>query len=142
MVMRHIADGPQPSSSQDRSAGELVRQMSEQISLLVREELRLAQMEMTRKSKQAGAGIGMVSGGGVAALFGAGCLIACAVLAISGALPAWLAALIVGAALLAVAGGAALLGRAHLRRATPPIPTQAAANVKTDVEVIRERARR
>lgn len=141
--MTRSADGPRPSSStQDRPVGELITQLSEQVSVLVRDELRLAQMEMTRKGKQAGAGMGMLGGGGVAALFGAGCLAACAVLAISLAVAAWLAALIVGAALLAVAGGAALLGRARLRRAAPPIPRQTVANVRTDVEVIRERARR
>lgn len=99
-------------------------------------------MEMARKGKQAGVGGGILGAGGVAALFGAGCLIACAVLAISGVLPAWLAALIVGAARLAMAGGAVLLGKAHLTRAAPPIPTEAAASVKADVEVLKEGARR
>jgi len=140
--MTYRSDGPQPSTSQDRPVGELLIQLSEQVSTLVREELRLAQMEMVRKGKQAGVGGGMLGAGGVAALFGAGCLIACAVLAISGVLPAWLAALIIGAALLAVAGGAALLGKAHLTRAAPPIPTEAAASVKADVEVLKEGARR
>jgi len=55
---------------------------------------------------------------------------------------AWLAALIVGAALLAVAGGAALLGKGHLRKAVPPVPGQAVADVKADVEEIKERAHR
>ena len=84
----------------------------------------------------------MLGGGGVAALFGAGCLVACAVLAISGVLAAWLAALVVGAGLLAVAGAAALLGKAHLKRGTPPVPKETVASVKADVEVLRERARR
>jgi hypothetical protein len=140
--MNHVADGAQPPPPPDRSTSELVKQLSEQVSALVRDELRLGQLEMTRKGKQAGAGIGMLSGAGLVALYGVGCLIACAVLAISEALAAWLAALIVGMALLAVAGVAALLGKGRLQRATPPVPTEAAANVKTDVEVIKERARR
>jgi hypothetical protein len=64
------------------------------------------------------------------------------VIAISGAVAAWLSALIVAAALLAVSGIAALLGKGRLRRATPPVPTEAAASVKTDVDVIKESARR
>ena len=48
----------------------------------------------------------------------------------------------VGAALLATAGAAALLGRGRLRKAAPPVPEEAAGSVKTDVEVIKERARR
>jgi hypothetical protein len=140
--MNHVADGAQPPPPSDRSTSELVKQLSEQVSALVRDELKLGQLEMTRKGKQAGAGIGMLSGAGLVALYGVGCLIACAVLAISEALAGWLAALIVGMALLAVAGVAALLGRGRLQRATPPVPTEAAANVKTDVEVIKERTRR
>jgi uncharacterized membrane protein YqjE len=105
--MNHSADGAQPSPTQERSIGELVKQVSEQISVLVRDELKLAQLEMTRKGKRAGLGIGMLGGSGLVALYGVGCLIACVIIAISGVLAAWLAALIVGAVLLAVAGVAA-----------------------------------
>jgi hypothetical protein len=55
---------------------------------------------------------------------------------------AWLAALIVGAALLAAAAAAALAGRGRLHKATPPVPEQTVDSIKTDVEEIRERARR
>jgi len=162
--MNHVADGAQAPSvpaqapaartqsgpaaaaqtapAQERSTGELVKLMSEQVSVLVRDELKLAQTEMTRKGKQAGAGIGMLGGGGLVALYGLGCLIACVVLAISEALAAWLAALIVGVALLAVAGAAALMGKGRLQKATPPVPREAVGSVKTDVEEIKERARR
>jgi len=127
---------------QDRSTGELVKQLSEQVSALIRDELKLAQVEMTRKGKQAGLGIGLFGGSGLVALYGVGCLIACAVIAISGVVAAWLAALIVGAALLAAAAAAALIGKGRLQRATPPVPEQAVDSVKTDVEEIKERARR
>jgi hypothetical protein len=76
------------------------------------------------------------------ALYGVGCLLACVIIAISGVVAAWLAALIVGAALLAVAGLAALLGKQRMRKASPPVPEQAVAGVKADVEEIKERAHR
>ncbi len=140
--MADAAGGAQPSLSQEPSAAELVKQAAEQVSVLVRDELRLAQLEMTRKGKQAGVGAGLLGGGGLVALYGVGCLIACVVIAISGVLAAWLAALIVGAALLAAAGAAALLGKGRLQKATPPVPEEAVGNLKTDVEVIKERTRR
>lgn len=124
----------------DRPAGELVKDLSEQVSRLVRDELRLAQAEMQRKGKQAGLGAGMLAGGGVIAWFGVGCLIACAIIAIAGVVAAWLAALIVGVALLLAAGMAALLGRGRLKKATPPVPQEAIGNVKADVDEIKERA--
>src|SRR5690349_3601613 len=98
--MKHLADGAQPSLH-ERSTGDLVNLLSEQISVLVRDELKLAQLEMTRKGKQAGIGAGMLGGGGLIALYGLGCLIACAILALNLALAAWLSALIVGVVLLA-----------------------------------------
>lgn len=129
-------------SGQDRSTGELVKQLSEQVSVLVRDELKLARLEMTSKSKQAGLGIGMMGGSALVALYGVGCLIACVIIALSGAIAAWLAALIVGAVLLATAGAAALIGKGRLQRATPPVPEQAVDGIKTDVEEIKERIRR
>jgi hypothetical protein len=70
------------------------------------------------------------------------CLIACAIIAISHVLPAWLAALAVGAALLVTAAVVALAGRATMKKATPPVPTEAVDSVKTDVAQIRQRVRR
>jgi hypothetical protein len=110
--------------------------------MLIRDELKLAQVEMTRKGKQAGSGVGLLGGAGLVALYGVGCLIACAIIAISGVVAAWLSALIVGAALLAIAGVAAMIGKNRLQKATPPVPEQAVDSIKTDVEEIRERARR
>jgi uncharacterized membrane protein YqjE len=136
------ATGQLPGATGEQTTGELVKELTQQVSRLVREELKLAQIEMTRKGKQAGIGAGMLGGGGLLALYGAGCLLACVIIAISGAVAAWLAALIVGAALMAVAGIAALMGRARLRRATPGMPEQALGNVKADVEEIKERAHR
>jgi uncharacterized membrane protein YqjE len=132
----------QPPAAPERSAGDLIKLMSEQVSTLVRDELKLAQLEMTRKGKQAGIGAGMLGGSGVIALYGLGCLIACVIIAISGMIAAWLSALIVGAALLAVAGIAALIGKNRLQKATPPVPQEAVHSVKTDIDEIKERTRR
>lgn len=140
--MDSIANDGQRAGAPERSTGELVSQLSEQVSRLVRDELKLARLEMTRKGRKAGLGAGLLGGSGVIALYGAGCLIACVIIAISGVLAAWLAALIVGAALLLVSGIAALIGRSRLRQATPPVPEQAVGNVRADVEEIRERAHR
>jgi Putative Actinobacterial Holin-X, holin superfamily III len=132
----------QPVPAGDRPAGELVQDMSEQLSRLVRDELRLAQLEMARKGKQAGLGLGMLAGGGVIAWFGLACLVACAITAVATAVAAWLAALIIGAALLMLAATAAAIGSRRLRKATPPVPKEAIGSVKADVEELKERAHR
>jgi uncharacterized membrane protein YqjE len=140
--MEHTASAAQQLPAQEPSTGELVKQLSEQVSVLVRDELKLAQLEMTRKGKQAGLGIGMLGGSGLVALYAVACLLACVIIAISGVVAAWLAALIVGVVLLAVSAVAALLGKGRLQKATPPVPEQAVGSVKADVEEIKERAHR
>ena len=127
---------------QEHSTGELVKMLSEQVSVLIHDELKLARVEMTSKGKQAAIGTGMFGVSGVVAAYGVGALLACAIIAISGAVAAWLAALIVGAALLAAAGWAAALGRRRLHQATPPVPEETVASVKADVDEIRERTHR
>jgi uncharacterized membrane protein YqjE len=140
-MVEHTADVEQ-SPGETRSTGELVKQLSEQVTVLIRDELKLAQLEMTRKGKQAGIGAGLLGGSGLVALYGVGCLIACAVIAISGVVAAWLAALVVGAALLVVAAVAALMGRGRLQKTVPPVPEEAVGSVKADVAEIKERTRR
>jgi uncharacterized membrane protein YqjE len=128
--------------TQERSTGDLVKLVAEQVSVLVRDELKLAQLEMAGKAKQAGRGAGMMGGGALIALYGVACLIACVIIAVSHSLQAWLAALIVGAALLAAAAAVTAAGRSKLRKGTPPTPTEAVESVKTDLQEVKERAHR
>ena len=124
------------------STGELVARLSEQVSALVREEFRLARLEVADKGKRAGIAVAMFGGGGLLALYGTGVIVAGLVLLLALALPAWAAALVVGGVLLALAGVLALRGRTQVRQATPPMPEQALGSVKADVAVVKERARR
>jgi multisubunit Na+/H+ antiporter MnhC subunit len=130
----------------DRSTADLVKLASEQISQLVRDELRLAQLELARKGKHAGIGIGLFGGASFVALYGLATLVATAVLALALVLPAWLAALIVAVVLFATAGALALIGRGQVKQATPPVPEQAVDSVKEDIgavtEAVRERGQR
>lgn len=126
----------------ERSTGDLVKLVTEQVSTLVRDELKLAQLEMTSKAKKAGSGAGMMGGGGLIALYGVACLIACAIIAISHVLQPWLSALIVGAFLLLVAAVAAAMGRKRMRQGTPPVPHEAMESVKIDVATLKQRVHR
>jgi uncharacterized membrane protein YqjE len=122
----------------DRPTGELVKDLSTQVSTLVRQELELAKVELTAKGKQAGIGAGMLGGAGLFALYGVGALVATAILALATVVEGWLAALIVAVVLFALAGVLALMGRARARRAGPPVPEQTVATVKEDVRYTKE----
>jgi uncharacterized membrane protein YqjE len=128
--------------NQDRPVGDLAKQLSEEVSRLVRDELRLAQLEMTQKGKRLGFGAAMFGGGGVAALYGVAAILAAVVLLLAKVMPAWGGALIVGGVLTAVSATLVALGRKQVRRATPPVPQQTVESVKADVEEIKERAHR
>ena len=125
----------------DQSTGQLVARLSREISDLVRDEWRLAQVELTEKAKKAGIGTGMFGAAGLLAVYGVGVLIATAILAMALVMSPWLAALIVGVVLLVIAGVVALLGKRRVAAATPPIPEQTIASVKRDAgAVARHRA--
>jgi hypothetical protein len=124
--------------AQDRSVGELLTDLTDEVKRLVRDEFRLAVYELRRKGKRMGMGAGLVGAAGLIALLGAATLVAAAVLALALAVPGWLAAVIVGAVLLLVAGVAGLVGRKQVKRAVPPVPEEAIAGVREDVDVIKQ----
>lgn len=126
------------ADARQRPAGELIKDLTTQVSTLVRQELELAKVELTEKGKQAGIGAGLFGGAGVLALYGVGALVATAILALSTALAGWLAALIVAGVLLAVAGVLALLGKARAKKAVPVMPEQTVETVKEDVRYTKE----
>lgn len=126
-----------PEIGSDPTVGALVHDMTQQMSTLVRDELRLAQAEMTQKGKRAGIGIGLFSGAGLLAFFGLATLVATAVLALDLVVPAWLAALIVAVVLFGVAGILALQGKNNVAKATPAKPEQALEGLKEDVATVK-----
>src|SRR3954451_8528343 len=116
----------------DRSTGDLLKQLSEQTSALVRQELELAKAEMAEKGKQAGIGAGMFGGAGLFGLLAMIALTACFIVALDHAVTDWLAALIVAALYAAIAGVLALTGRNKVREAAPAAPEQTIETVKED----------
>ena len=135
-----VADTRDAHRTDEPTMGELVHNLSEQTSQLVRDELRLARAELREKGRHAGLGLGLFSGAGLLALFGAACLVATVILLLALVVPAWLAALVVTLVLLAAAGVAALLGRKEVRRSTPPVPGRTMDNVRLDVQAMKHPA--
>lgn len=125
------------TTKDSRSTGELVTDLSEQTAALVREELRLAQAEMKQKGRGLGRGVGLLGGSGALVTYGVGVLLAAAVLGLATVVEPWLAALIVGLALLAIAAVAGLIGKKQVSDAAPPTPERTMRNVQEDVAAVR-----
>jgi hypothetical protein len=128
------------AAASDASVAELVKQLSEQSTRLARQEVELAKAEMAVKGKRAGIGAGMFGGAGTFGFYGFGALTAAAILALSLAVSAWLAALIIAAVYGVIAGILALQGKNKVQQATPPVPKEATESVKEDVQWAKTRA--
>ncbi len=135
-----------PGLSTDRTGqepvGELVQRASQQLTELVRGELRLAQAEMKQKGKRYGKGGGLFGGAGVVGFLMAQALVATVIAALAVALPVWAAGLIVTAVLGVIAAVMAISGKKQVDQAAPPTPQQTVENVKADVAEIKESAHR
>jgi len=118
----------------ERPIGELLKQLSEETTRLVHQELELAKAELTQKGKQAGLGAGLFGAAGAIGLLAAAALTACFILALDAVMPAWLAALIVAVVYAAAAAILALRGRERVKQAIPPVPEQTIETVKEDVQ--------
>ncbi|GAA1814341.1 phage holin family protein [Luedemannella flava] len=119
------------------SVAELVRRASDDLSRLVRDELQLAKLELAHKGKEAGLGAGLLGGGAGFAFFGVAALVTTAILGLATVLAPWLSALIVAVALFVIAAVLALVGRSRLRKSVPPVPEEALASAKADINKIK-----
>jgi uncharacterized membrane protein YqjE len=130
--MSHAANGG-GSDARDRPVAELVKDLSQQTSTLVRKELELARAELQEQGKTAGKGAGLLGGAGAAGLLALGALSAALIALLDKAMATWVAALIVMVLWAIVAVALAQAGRSTLRRATPPAP-QTLETVKEDIQ--------
>ncbi len=133
---------PHQAGSGQEPVSELVQRASQQLTELVRGELRLAQAEMKQKGKRYGKGGGLFGGAGVVGFLMLQALVATVIAALAVPLPVWAAALIVTAVLGVIAAMLAISGRKQVDQAAPPTPEQTIENVKADVAEIKESAHR
>ena len=127
-----------PPDPKDASTGELLGSLTQQISTLVHDEVRLAQAEVTQKAKRLGVGAGLFGGAGLVAILGLNALVTAVILGLANVLPGWLAAIIVAVVLFLIAGVLALIGKKDVDKAKPPLPTETIASVQADVETVKE----
>ena len=125
----------------ERPTGELLKQLSDQTTTLVKQEIDLAKAELSEKGKKAGMGAGMFGGAGLFGVLALAALTTCIIALLDTAMDLWLAALIVTVAYAAIAGVLALQGRNKVQEAGPPVPEQAKDSVKEDLEWAKTRAK-
>ena len=133
---------PQENELRDRPTGELLKELSDQTTTLVKQEVELAKAELSEKGKQAGKGAGMFGGAGLFGVTAFLTLTACVIALLATALDhVWLAALIVAVVYAAVAGVLAMTGKQKVQEAAPPVPEQTKESVKEDVQWAKTQAK-
>jgi uncharacterized membrane protein YqjE len=125
----------------DRPTGELLRDLSDHTTTLVKQEVELAKAELQEKGKQAGLGAGMFGGAGLFGLGAFAALTACLIAALDQVMEIWLAALVVAVAYAVIAAVLAVTGKQKVKQAVPPVPEQAKDSVKEDMEWAKTQAR-
>ena len=137
-------DSLPPEELRELSLPELVKQLAEQTTTLIQQEIQLAKVEtkeavdlakaeMTDKAKEAGKGAGMLGAAGVLGLLAGIAFTAFLILVLGTFLPDWLAALIVTVLYAAIAAVLSLRGKKQLQSIDPK-PQQTIETVKEDIE--------
>jgi hypothetical protein len=129
-----------PALRQERSLGELFGQLTQDLSLLVRQESQLAKTEIQEKISRASRDLVALATGGIVALIGGLAITAAIILLLVDpvGLEPWLASLLVGVLL---AGGGYVMLQKGLRdlKTMDPAPRRTVESVKEDIQAIKER---
>lgn len=129
--MMHEAQHPKD----DRSLGDLFKELVGEITTLVRQEAALAKAEMSQKAAEVGKNVGFLAAGGAVAYAGLLTLIAAIVFGlIDAGLAAWASALIVGLVVAAVGGALVWKGLQALKETdlTPRQTIESIQSLKED----------
>jgi len=127
----------QQQMAKERSLGELFTELAGETSTLVRQEVALAQAEMTHKAVKAGKNVGFLVVGGAVAYAAALSIIAGVIVLLGMAIPLWASALLVGVVIGIAAFFMISSAVAGLKR-TDPVPHKTIETIKEDAKWLKK----
>jgi uncharacterized membrane protein YqjE len=127
-----MSNGTKPHDDAEKALGDIVAEVSQKASLLVREEIELAKAEITGKLSKLATGAAVGAAAGVFAIFGITMFFHTLAWFLVDLLDAsiWVGFLIVTVLLFVLAGIAGLLAFRLVKRGAPPTPDMAIAEAK------------
>jgi uncharacterized membrane protein YqjE len=135
-----MQEGRERQQRDDRSIGELLAELSQKTTTLVRQEIQLAKAELTQKASRVGKDVGFLLVGGVVAYTGVLALVAAGIILLGSIIPYWLSAAIVGFVIAAVGLVLVLKGAKALRQ-EDPTPRETLETLQEDKEWLKDRTR-
>ena len=115
--------GPEQSAGEPRSLGQIVGDITADMSTLIRQEMDLAKAEMKQEVAKVGKGAGLFGGAGLAGFFTLFFVSLALTYLLDNWMPVELAALVVGLVWGVAAAVLALRGRKEIKAANPALPT-------------------
>ncbi len=124
---------------EDRSLGQIIGDVTSDLSTLVRQELELAKTEVKAEAARAGKGAGLLAGAGVGAHLALIFLSLALVFVLDRVMPTDLAALLVGLVWVVVAAVLGARGRKQIATVSPGLPTTT-ETLKEDAQWLKTRS--
>jgi uncharacterized membrane protein YqjE len=134
----------QPMGTEDprqQSLGDLMKQLADQTSRLIRNEVRLARAEMNEKAQAYARAGATLAAAAVVGLLSGIALTLFLIYLLKLAVPLWAAALIVTVVYAVVAFALFMTGKKKLDDARTPVPEQTVESVKEDVQWLKTQTR-
>lgn len=129
--------GQQQMVKEERSLGELFSELANETGTLVRQEVALAQTELTKKATSVGKNVGYLAVGGAVAYAALLAVMAAVVIGLANYIPAWSAALLVGA-IVGVAAYIMISSALAALKKTDLTPRETVETLKEDAQWVKK----
>lgn len=127
----------QKTASEERSLGDLFSELAAETGTLVRQEVALAQVELTQKAASVGKNIGFLVVGGAIGYAALLVLLAAAIIGLANVVPVWAAALIV-AAIVGIIAFVMISTALKSLKKTELAPRETVKSLKEDAEWLKD----
>ena len=118
---------------EERSLGDLFSELAAETSTLVRQEVTLAQTELTQKATSVGKNVGFLAVGGAVGYAALLAVLAAVIIGLANFIPAWAAALIVGV-IVGIVAFLLITSALKALKETDLAPRQTVETLKEDAE--------
>ena len=124
-------------TKEDKSLGDLFSELASETSNLVKQEVALAQVEITQKATKVGKNVGYLVVGGAIGYAALLAFIAALIIGLANVIPAWAAALIVGV-IVAIAAGVMIMSALNALKNMNLTPNQTVETIKEDAQWLKD----
>ena len=121
----------------ERSVGELFSELANETTTLIKQEIALAQAELTQKATKVGKNVGFLVAGGAVAYLALQAIVVAIIVGLAYFIPLWLAALIVGI-IIGIVAAVLISSALNNLKNVNPTPEKTVETLKEDAKWLKE----